>query len=282
MGSNPTLTATFRIDKPLISNEIRGFFFACEKVGVEALALATSRLGLSWTRMANRHGRQSPSRMRTNYVLIDYENLPVDSLELLQPEHFRLRIFLGPNNTKLPSELAIAVHRLHDRADYIQLETPGKNALDFHIAYYLGRLALKEPTAYFHIISADKGFDPLIKHLKGKGISAARSESIEDLPCFKSPAIVSAAVPKPEPVKPAQVEAKKPLDDATIKLVVADLIARKAAKPRTIKTLLNTIHAKVGKTTAITEIEGIYKVLRQRGYVKESGTKVSYALPQGA
>lgn len=122
--------------------------------------------------------------MRTNYVLIDYENLQVDSLELLQPEHFKLRIFLGPNNTKLPSELAIAAYRLHDRADYIQLETPGKNALDFHLAYYLGRLAFEEPAAYFHIISGDKGFDPLIKHLKGKGISAARSESIEGLPCF--------------------------------------------------------------------------------------------------
>ncbi|MNF71379.1 hypothetical protein D3C84_533280 [compost metagenome] len=30
--SNPSLTATFRTDKPLISKEIRGFFFACEKV----------------------------------------------------------------------------------------------------------------------------------------------------------------------------------------------------------------------------------------------------------
>lgn len=220
--------------------------------------------------------------MRTNYVLIDYENLPVDSLELLQPEHFRLRIFLGPNNTKLPAELAIAVHRLHYRADYIQLETPGKNALDFHIAYYLGRLALEEPAAYFHIISADKGFDPLIKHLRGKGISVARSESIEELPCFKPPAIVSTAASKLEPVKPVHAEAKTSLDASTIKQVVADLIARKASRPRTVKTLKNTIHSKVGKATAISEIEGIYLELCKRGYVKESGTKVTYDLPKSA
>lgn len=216
--------------------------------------------------------------MRTNYVLIDYENVQATSLQLLQPEYFRLRIFLGPNNTKLPTELVRAIHRLHDRADYVQLETPGVNALDFHLAYYLGLLSGADKAAYFHIISKDKGFDPLIKHLKAHGVSVARSESIESMPCFK------AANAAAEPVVQAATEPAKEQattnGDPTIKLVVSDLIARKASKPRTIKTLMSTIHAKVGKTKPLAEIEDIYKKLRQRGYVKESGTKVSYALPQ--
>lgn len=76
--------------------------------------------------------------MRTNYVLIDYENVQVNSLELLQPPHFKVKVFLGPNNTRLPVELALGIQRLGDRAGYIQLGTPGQNALDFHIAFYLG------------------------------------------------------------------------------------------------------------------------------------------------
>ncbi|MNF75384.1 hypothetical protein D3C84_574480 [compost metagenome] len=119
--------------------------------------------------------------MRTNYVLIDYENVQVQSLELLQQPHFKIRVFLGPNNTKLPTELAVAIQRFGDRADYIQLDTPGQNALDFHVAYYLGRLAAEDQDAFFHIISRDKGFDPLLKHLKGKSVFAVRSETIEGM-----------------------------------------------------------------------------------------------------
>ena len=51
--------------------------------------------------------------------------------------------------------------------ELVRLTEPGKNALDFHIAYYLGQLALKEPDAFFHIVSKDTGFDPLIQHLNG-------------------------------------------------------------------------------------------------------------------
>ncbi|MFK4135327.1 PIN domain-containing protein [Pseudomonas luteola] len=217
--------------------------------------------------------------MRTNYVLIDYENVQAQTLALLQPQHFKLRIFLGPNNTKLPTELVVSVQRLHDRAEYIQLDTPGTNALDFHIAYYLGALSIEDPTAYFHVISRDKGFDPLIKHLKAKGIGVSRSEAVAEMPCFKAPVPTSAAIKK-EPAKQVNNEQKKPVEDSTIKLVIADLVARKASRPRTIKTLMNTIHAKVGKSTAASEIEEIYKTLCQRGYVNESGEKVSYGLPK--
>lgn len=57
--------------------------------------------------------------MRINYVLIDYENVQASSLALLSEPHFCLRVFLGPNNTRLPTELAVSVHRLGQRADYI-------------------------------------------------------------------------------------------------------------------------------------------------------------------
>ncbi|BCG24188.1 hypothetical protein TUM18999_23790 [Pseudomonas tohonis] len=216
--------------------------------------------------------------MRTNYVLIDYENVQVKSLGLLQEEHFRARVFLGPNNTRLPVDLVLAMQRFGCRAEYVQLETPGLNALDFHLAFYMGQLSVEDPGAFYHIISRDKGFDPLIRHLKGRGILAARSESIEEMPCFNPPAAPAPVQAKPQPVK-AMIVGGAPVDDSTLKLVVADLVARKASRPRTIRTLLNTIHSKVGKTTDPAEVEGIYMALRQRGYVKEAGDKVSYALP---
>lgn len=218
--------------------------------------------------------------MKTNYVLVDYENVQVKSLDLLREEHFRVTVFLGPKNTRLPVELVLAMQQLGDRAEYVQLETPGSNALDFHIAYYLGALAKEDPAGFFHIISKDTGFDPLIKHLRARKIFSSRSESIEEMPCFAQ------LESKPTPPTEAQARATKaPLQqpngsvDELIRVAVDDLIRRKASKPRTAKTLLNTIHAKCGKQRPLTEIEAVYQGLLKRGYVRVEGAKVTYALP---
>jgi hypothetical protein len=59
------------------------------------------------------------------------------------------------------------------------------NALDFHIAYCIGVLSNREPSAFLHVISKDSGFDPLIGHLKGKRIPAQRSASIAGMPVIQ-------------------------------------------------------------------------------------------------
>ncbi|GKT06826.1 PIN domain-containing protein [Desulforhabdus sp. TSK] len=214
-----------------------------------------------------------------NYVLIDYENVQVKSLALLKGEHFQVRVFLGPKNTRLPVEFVLAMQELGSRAEYIVLETSGANALDFHIAYYLGILASTDPSGFFHIISKDTGFDPLIQHLKARKVFSVRSAAIEDMPCFSKVA-VSAIDTKDAvgegKVKPTAVRAS--VDDL-IKVAVDDLIKRKASKPRTPKTLRRTIHAKCGKGLPAAEIDAVYESLVKRGYIKVNGQKVTYALP---
>jgi len=217
--------------------------------------------------------------LKTNYVLIDYENVQVKSLALLKGEQFRVWVFLGPNNTKLPVELVLAMQELGDRAEYIVLETPGANALDFHIAYYLGVFATADPLGFFHIISKDTGFDPLIKHLKAKKVFSTRSASIEEMPCFAPVATNgNGSNGRAIEIKQKCVPARAPVEDL-IKVAVGDLIKRKASKPRTPKTLLSTIHAKCGKDLPVADIEAVFEGLLKRGYVKVNGAKVSYALP---
>lgn len=47
-------------------------------------------------------------------------------------------------------------------AQYIKIGGSGKNALDFHLAFYIGELSARDPEAYFNIVSKDTGFDPLV------------------------------------------------------------------------------------------------------------------------
>lgn len=200
--------------------------------------------------------------MKTNYVLIDYENVQPIDLALLRDGPFKVRVFLGPNQSKIPVSLASALQALGRDAEYIALETSGSNALDFHIAYYVGVLSSQEPSAFFHIISKDSGFDPLIKHLKGKGVLAHRSTCIAEMPFLK-------------PDLPAT-------GDAQVEAAIAHLVRLKAAKPRAQKTLLGTLHALFKKELTEEQLSGLFAALCIRGVVKVEGTKVSYDLPSGS
>ena len=199
------------------------------------------------------------NRLRTNYVLVDYENVQPKDLGLLKDGPFCVKVFLGPNQSKVPVALASALQSLGSSAEYVVLETAGTNALDFHIAFYIGALSSEDPTAFFHIISKDSGFDPLIKHLKRKKVLAQRSTCIADIPYFK----------------PSFPETP----DTQIEAVVADLIRRKTSKPRTQKTLLSTLHALFKQELSELQLTQLFASLCTRGIVKVEGTKVSYELP---
>ncbi len=87
--------------------------------------------------------------VRTNFVLVDFESIQPDSLAALAPGHFKVLVFVGANQTKVSLELAAALQRMGDKAEYIKITGTGPNALDFHIAFYNGHLAAQDPTAYF-------------------------------------------------------------------------------------------------------------------------------------
>jgi hypothetical protein len=197
--------------------------------------------------------------VKTNYVLIDYENMQPDNIAALQHEHVRVIIFVGPHQTKIAVKTAAALQPMGVKAEYVQLSGSGPNALDFHIAYYLGQLAAKEPTAYFHIISKDTGFDPLVKHLKERKIRACRVQTIGEIPILK-------------PIDPK-------ISSDRVELIIADLQRRGAARPRTAATLSSTISATFQKQLTAQEVSSLVSELKKKGLVKLDGTKVTYNLP---
>lgn len=208
---------------------------------------------------------------RLNYILVDFENVQPQDLGLLQDGPFQVKIFLGPNQIKIPVSLAVALQALGDRAEYIPLETAGNNALDFCIAYYIGVLSASTPNAFFHIISKDTGFDSLLTHLKGKKISAQRSVCIAEMPYFKIET----------PTSPPNINGVTITTglETQIKTAIADLIRRKSSKPQSEKALINTLNALFRKALSEEQLTKIVKALHQRGFIKIAGTKISYALP---
>jgi hypothetical protein len=199
--------------------------------------------------------------MRTNYVLIDFENVQPVSLEQLDHDVFKVFLFLGAHQGKIPLELAASLQPLGDRAEYIKISGSGSDALDFHIAYYIGRLAAADPTAYFHIISKDAGFDPLIQHLKANKIFARRAATISDIPLVKISNCKSSA--------------------ERIELIIGYLQRLNSAKPRTVKTLASAIATVFQRQLADNEVSGLIQELTTNGYITVSDTTVTYALSSG-
>lgn len=197
--------------------------------------------------------------MRTNYILIDYENVQPSSLAGLEAEHFRVLVFVGASQNKLTFDTAAALQKLGPRAEYVKIAGNGPNALDFHIAFHIGHLAAQDPTAFFHIISKDTGFDPLIQHLKERKVFASRSKDVMDIPLLK------VANSKTDPEK--------------IDVVVENLQQRGASKPRTLKTLTSTINSLFQKQLSEEDLVALLKGLQAKGFIVINETKVTYALP---
>lgn len=199
--------------------------------------------------------------MKTNFVLIDFENVKSQNVGVLSGGPFKIKVFVGTSQTKVPLEMASALQVFGTDAEYLQIDGNGNNALDFHIAYYIGRLAVQHPDAYFHVISKDTGFDPLINHLRRQKIRCQRSASVSDIP----------------KVTIANSDTILEKVDA----VAHNLARRSTGKPRTETTLRGTIKALLGSKLSEADADAVFGELLKRGFIEIADGKVSYH-PAGA
>ena len=197
--------------------------------------------------------------MATNYILIDFENVHPKNLELVTKHPFKVFVFVGASQTKVPFDLADSMQLLGNSAKYIKIAGNGQNALDFHIAFYIGELAGKDPDAHFHIISKDKGFDPLIKHLKGRKIKIMRETDLAEIPLLRVPISTS--------------------NDEKIAAIVKNLGGRGQSRPRKIRTLENTINNLFTRKLDKSELGALIKELQKRKLIVVNQGNVSYKLP---
>ncbi|MFZ2387095.1 MAG: PIN domain-containing protein [Polaromonas sp.] len=118
--------------------------------------------------------------MNKKLILVDYENIQKIDLSILDDSYSAI-IFVGAKqNQPKASKNKATAHRF-SRVDFHKIEGTGKNALDFHIAFQLGRTIETEPHTECFVLSKDKGFDPLLSHLNKNGLKCRRVSSIDEL-----------------------------------------------------------------------------------------------------
>jgi hypothetical protein len=192
-----------------------------------------------------------------NHVFVDYENVHEVDLALIGAKSVNLTLMLGPRQTKLDTPL---VEKLLEHAATVQivrLASSAKNALDFALAYYLGRAVLADPTGHFHIVSGDTGFDPLIEHLRSRHIHAERHDDFAPL---TTPAPASA--PVPSPTKPQSAPPEDLLAQA-----IAHLRKNVTSRPKRKKTLVSHLRARFDKTATDDAMLDLINRLRHAGHI---------------
>jgi PIN domain-containing protein len=102
--------------------------------------------------------------MAERILLVDYENIKSVDLEAL-PDDVKVGFVLGGKQGTLPTNLVVQAQSMGSRFDYVRILSVERNACDLCIAYYLGELLHANPQAECVLLSKDKGFDPLVKHL---------------------------------------------------------------------------------------------------------------------
>lgn len=216
--------------------------------------------------------------MATNYVLVDFENVQPD-LSLLAHTTFKVKVFFGAKQQegRVPFKLLDAMLALGGNVEPIKVMRTGKNAVDMHIAYYIGRLLEKEGSASVYVVSRDTDFDPLMEYLQSKGFTCRRVRAISEVIKLVPRAVVSppksaSRATPPSPAKKAQSDRLAPI----IKHLHS-LRGKPATRKALAQTVNNYFHQHGGALPDKLVDQLIGELIRLK-YVSQAGQKVSYHL----
>ena len=173
---------------------------------------------------------------RTNYIFVDFENVQERELNRIANKPAKVVFVLGERQKNLPVDLVQLMLKYSAQVSLLKAEVNGKNALDLVIAREIGAESEKDQNGYFHVISRDKDFDALIKHLKSGGVLAARHESFAEIPLLMNAA-------------------------ERVKRMADHFKSNPDSRPKKKAKLESKIHAEFGKTLSPEEVEDTIRKL---------------------
>ncbi|MBN8477477.1 MAG: nucleotide pyrophosphohydrolase [Burkholderiales bacterium] len=186
--------------------------------------------------------RVSPMRASVpgTHVLLDYENVQPSDAELraLVPEVDQVWVFHGPHQREVEKRFV----SFGIGATAVPISQTSKNALDFHLSFYMGYIASRDPDSKMVVVANDKGYEPMLEHAKAMGFVVRRQPHGEVKPPAKKAAVKKVAAKKAPAKKVAAkkaatkkaaakpVAAKKPV----AKVPASSPSAKKASPPKVV------------------------------------------------
>ena len=165
----------------------------------------------------------APSARSAIHVLLDYENVqPTESeLRLLVPEATNVWVFHGPQQKQIQQRFG----SYGDSVTAVPISKTGKNALDFHLSFYMGYIASRNQDASIVVVANDTGYEPVLEHAKAMGfVVRQHGHSRTSAAATKAPA-------KTSPTKKIAAKKTSAAKAAPTKKAVAKKVAAKTTVP---------------------------------------------------
>lgn len=150
------------------------------------------------------------------HVLLDFENVQpdADALRALVPDLAQVWLFHGPQQKDPGKRLAGLPVTL------VPISKTGKNALDFHLTFYVGYIMSRHPDDKIVVVANDRGYEPMLMHARTMGfdvrlqthVPAKRTAAAKRAPAAKkaAPARKTPAAKKAAPHTKAPAEKAAP------------------------------------------------------------------------
>lgn len=175
----------------------------------------------------HRIARVSPSRASVpgTHVLLDYENVQptAEALRALVPDARQVWVFHGPHQR----DVAQRFSAFGNDVMAVPISKTGKNALDFHLSFYMGYIASKNPASAMVVIANDKGYEPMLEHARAMGFAVRRLAPGQPRPAARKAAAKTAAA-KSTAAKSTAAKASAATTPAARKAAATTVAARKA------------------------------------------------------
>ena len=192
--------------------------------------------------------------MTQKLLLVDFENVQQVDLARLD-DSFQIIIFVGAAQKSIPIELVTHAQKLGSGIEWQRVDANGSNALDFFIACQLGRVLERSPQLQCIVLSKDKGFDALLRHLNKTGLQCKRLNSLLEL----------------DPKAAAQPE------EPHYKRVIEVLgKSEKKSRPRKRKTLSQHIASIFQKKLPQAEVDRLIDILFANKMISETNDTITY------
>jgi hypothetical protein len=208
--------------------------------GLDALGYAQDRVG----------GFQVSKRL----LLVDYENVQQVDFDRLD-EGFQVMVFVGASQKSVPIDVVACTQKLGNRVVWHRVDGNGSNALDFYIAFQLGRVIETMPDLHCIVLSKDKGFDPLLRHLNKSGLKCRRINSLLEL-------------------DPKSSSTEEPNYKRVFELLGK---TEKKSRPRKRTTLSQHISAMFQKKISQSDVDRIINILFANKMISENNNVITYA-----
>ncbi len=167
-------------------------------------------------------------------LYIDYENVQTVDLSRIVQMDFKVWVFTGVSQSRIPLDLVKSTQAFGNKLEWVTIDGNGPNALDFHIAYYLGVHSARNPRDEYFILSKDKGFDPLVSHVRKGTIRCSRISSVSEIESHAR--------------APARIKKARTVDEMYSRVLANLSKIEERRRPRNRKTLLQFVRALAGKS----------------------------------